>query len=93
MIIEKTIEELKEIKCLCCDYSIKDSLNECACTNREVLKIAIRSLEAWGKVKEEIETEIKAYDEIVTFHRGVRIGLKIAEEFIDKHLKEVENGT
>ena len=59
----------------------------------ECLNMAIRSLEAWGKVKEEIETEIKAYDEIVTFHRGVRIGLKIAEEFIDKHLKEVENGT
>ena len=53
------------------------------------LGIAIKSLETCEKIKEEIETEIKAYDETVTFHRGIRIGLKIAEEFIDKHLLEV----
>jgi len=46
--------------------------------------------EAWKNVKEDIKTEIPCYDEIVPFHRGVRIGLNIANQFIDKHLKEVE---
>ena len=76
MTIEEVIRELKEIKCLCCDYSIKDSLNECACINREVLKIAIRSLEACRKIKEEMDHCTDYYE----------LGSMVL-----KHLREVEN--
>ena len=54
-------------------------------------KMAIQSLEAWKKVKDKIETEIPCYSETVPFHQGIRMGLNIASQIIDKHLKEVEN--
>ena len=43
------------------------------------------------KIKEELETEIPCYDEVVPFHRGIRKGLEFAIKHIDKHLEEVEN--
>lgn len=53
--------------------------------------IAIRSLEAWKKVKEEIKelaNKHDTYDEI-----GHRNGLWEADDIIDKYLQEVENGS
>lgn len=58
----------------------------------EANRMAIRSLEAWEKVKEELVAEIPCYDEVVPFHRGIRKGLEFAINHIDKHLKEVEHG-
>lgn len=86
-----TIEEAKYILKENMDGWIKSPLVNVDERLIKANNMAIKSLEACEKVKEEIETEIKAYDETVTFHRGIRIGLKIAEEFIDKYLSEVEH--
>ena len=52
---------------------------------RKALSMAIRSLEAWEKVKEEIKQEQE-------FAWGLyNDGLQDALNIIDKHLKEVEN--
>ena len=38
-------------------------------------------------IKAEIENEIECYDDKVDFHRGVRVGLNIVVQIIDKHTK------
>lgn len=53
----------------------------------QALAVAFKSLEAWEKVKAEIEQTAKDYDKFDDYRR-VR-GLWIALKIIDKHLKEV----
>ena len=52
----------------------------------ECLNMAIRSLEAWGKCKEEIKQSHEMID-----NPDIKTGYEIALIIIDKHLKEVEN--
>ena len=50
--------------------------------------MAIRSLEAWDKVKEEL---FNGYGEVLdTFYDYVTISLRDVKDVIDKHLQEVE---
>ena len=60
----------------------------------EHYKMAIRSLEAWEKVKEEIQEKINDLDERTIYtemENGKWCGLRLAEKIIDQHLQEVEN--
>ena len=51
----------------------------------EAYNMAIRSLEAWEKVKEDIEIALK-----YTKNEGICNGYNKALHFIDNHLQEVE---
>ena len=55
------------------------------------LNIAIRSLEAWEKVKAQLESKRTAFTFENTYEEGKNVGLVIALDLIDKHLKEVED--
>ena len=60
----------------------------------ECLNLAIRSLECWEKVKEEIQEKINDLDERTIYtemENGKWYGLTLAKTILDKHLKEVEN--
>ena len=52
----------------------------------EVMRMAVRSLEAWENVKEDI---LKSIDMIENQHPTITIGYMISLMIIDKHLKEV----
>ena len=43
------------------------------------------------QIRAEIENEIECYDDKVDFHRGVRVGLNIAVQIIDKYKAESED--
>ena len=81
---EKTIEELKFIKeRLPIEFRI---------AYEKTIDKAIKSLEAWDKVKKEIQDE---KDEILDsiedeYFRGDFLGLKIALNIINKYLGEIE---
>ena len=52
--------------------------------------MAVKSLEAWEKVRTEIETEANAYPYGREYYLDMKIeGLETALEIIDKHLKGV----
>ena len=59
----------------------------------EALELAIRSLEAWDKVKEEIELNMVSLDGLYSyqksFHNNCNNVRKECIEIIDKHLSEV----
>lgn len=55
----------------------------------QAMAVAFKSLEAWEKVKVEIEETAKDYDKFDDYRR-VR-GLWIALKIIDKYLKEVDH--
>ena len=78
---EEAIEQLKiHKKEVFCDFGWNVSV-------LESIEMAIRSLEAWGKVKEEIKNAKPVYPD------RVRIwGTDTILALIDKHLQEVENG-
>ena len=52
--------------------------------------MAIRSLEAWEKCRQEIDSKIYDISTEDTYDDGKSVGLIQALEIIDKHLKEVE---
>lgn len=56
---------------------------------KEAEEIAIRSLEAWEKVREEIKSLSNSFYFSMEF--DLSKGLDMALESISKHLKEVEN--
>ena len=56
----------------------------------ETLDIAIKSLEAWDKVIEIIHTNREHTKGTSEFGQGKIYGLDMAEEIIDRHLREVE---
>jgi len=94
MTIEEKISFLNQVKIILLDNnSWLDGTKE---PIEESFDAAIKSLEAWGKVRAEIEekmhTEIsKHYDkESLMYHSfGLSDGLKDAIDIIDKHLAEV----
>ena len=51
--------------------------------------MSIASLEAWRKVKAEIDEQ---YDRVHPYNISCAEGLEMALEIIDKHFKEVGNG-
>lgn len=73
--IEETIRGLKEVRKMFAGYK----------PNEEMFDIAIRSLDAWEKVKEEINQESHYYGMEERF-----VKVNKAFEIIDKHLQEVE---
>ena len=52
----------------------------------EAYNTAIRSLEAWQKVREEIEIQKKGFPPSADYYKAINRSLDI----IDKHLKEVD---
>ena len=77
--IEETIRGLKEVRKMFTGYK----------PNEEMFDMAIRSLEAWEKVREEIQRKANSgqWSEATVF------GMSKAIAIIDKHLQEVENDT
>lgn len=59
--------------------------------HNEAKEMAIRSLEAWKKAKEEIEEYIDVYSADSINDVCTRRGLKLALKEINKHLSEVED--
>ena len=57
---------------------------------KEAFDLAIKSLEAWDKVIEIIHTNREHTKGTSEFGQGKIYGLDIAEEIIDRHLREVE---
>lgn len=65
----------------------------------EAYNMAIRSLEAWEKVKEEIKSSLITHGQVVEGEyfaddaESINYGLNKASEIITEHLKEVEHAT
>lgn len=74
---KKRLEAFRDY--LCAGNPIWD-VDEC----REAFNTAIRSLEAWEKVKNDLN------DDFPEQTKGFRYGIDYAMVIIDKHLKEVE---
>ena len=68
------------------DYCIRDMIEQKTRDEDKALDIAIKSLEAWEKVRQEVKQEIES-------NWGFeRIGEENILAIIDKHLREMENG-
>jgi len=75
-----TIEEAKyEL-----DYCIRDMIEQKSHNDDKALDIAVKSLEAWEKVKAEIDEQ---YDRIKPYNIFCAEGLEMALGIIDKHLQ------
>jgi len=83
-------EAIKEIKGF---YDECGNDDEIELIYKNAFAMAIQSLKAWEKVKEEIDNNITVISTNDTYEDGVKVGLIRALDIIDKHLKEVENGT
>ncbi len=84
---KQAIEELKQIKQSHIDlnYKFRHLYDDYIIA----VDKAIASLEAWDKVKEELEKETKEYENVLTdlsYSDGVGYALAVIEE----HLKEIE---
>jgi len=81
-----TVSESKQnLIVLGCMYSHTDFYDE---ETAGALKMAIKSLEAWEKVKEEIkDLDLGFVDE--EYRAGVAYGIMKITKIIDKHLAEV----
>ena len=67
------------------DYCIRDMIEQKTRDEDKALDIAIKSLEAWEKVRQEVKQEIES-------NWGFeRIGEENILAIIDKHLQEVDN--
>lgn len=67
---------------------LKDMLDEADQSfDIDALELAIKSLEAWEKVKEEIS---EAYKDFQNDDTCIANGINICRRIIDKHLKELE---
>lgn len=81
MTVEEAITELQhEIQWAEADlypYVSKQMVNAC--------NMAIKSLEAWGKMRE----EIKYHADNIKYTDAYRDGFEVSLKIIDKHLKEV----
>ena len=95
-----TIEEIKNVfEEMWQDFTGNMAVGEFYCRTedgtideyRKTLDTAIRSLEAWKKVKEEINLEISDY-KALNFEFTIMVLEKVLD-IIDKHLKEVESET
>lgn len=85
---EETIDVLEQRK-TCMECVVNCTCEECD----EAFDIAIRSLEAWKRVKAEINSEIKNLNEsaLVSDNKDVEVlELEWVLDIIDKHLKEEE---
>ena len=76
MTIDEAIQRLVDVR----KYN-KLSINECI-----ALEMAIASLEAWEKVKAEIDEQ---YDRVHPYNISCAEGLEMALEIINKHLQKV----
>ena len=81
--IREAIKKLKEQQ-----YEFNEHCIDYAGVNK-AYNMAIRSLEAWGKVKEEIS---EAYKDFQNDDICIANGINICRRIIDNHLKEVDNG-
>ena len=93
-----TIEEIKNVfEEMWQDFTGNMAVGEFYCRTedgtideyRKTLDTAIRSLEAWEKVREEIKSLSNSFYFSMEF--DLSKGLDMALESISKHLKEVEN--
>lgn len=55
----------------------------------DALNMAIKSLEAWEKVKTEIGATLEHHEEFYNNNLSYRYGMEATLEIIDKHLAEV----
>ena len=88
MTIDETIEQLESIidsyEILLGNGVNSDILDV---DDLEAIKVAIASLELWGKVRAEIDEQ---YDRVHPYNISCAEGLEMALDIIDKHLQEVE---
>lgn len=87
MTIEEAIEYNKNLRMY---MKISDKTQPCKFLkeNHIALDMAIKNLEAWGKVRE----EIKYHADNIKYTDAYRDGFEVSLNIIDEHLKEVENG-
>ena len=86
MTIEEAIEIIEDLK-----YSLDISLTGTSEINEidNAITIAIKSLETWEKVKEEIDNNITIISTNDTYEDGIKVGLIKALDIINKHMEEV----
>ena len=87
MTIDETKDELYRLLSDCVNNSYPIRNNTQKGRYRNAVKMAIASLEAWGKIKAEIDGQ---YDRVHPYNTSCAEGLEMALDIIDKHLAELE---
>lgn len=88
MTIEEAIDYNKNLR-MYMEISDKNQPCKFLKENHIALDMAIKSLEAWKKVKEEIKNQLELMNEVYSNNINYLIGMEEAQKIIDKHLSEV----